>query len=279
MNEPHQDLAQQALVNPIKYTLMLTKEIIYLNKKFFISFAAIMMGLGIASMFLPSMNLFFSTFINVLLFCLFFFVGKTFDQATQMNQFITHIQSATLNEIWSKYVSTSIGAYLGWIVAIIPVAILIATVIFGGQSSEEIQSAIKSNHIEALAPLLPSLLFALLIIGFMLYITPLVFVNILRTNTFNDAFKSVFTLFQPSLWSRSFTGAYFKYMTVLGLVLSVIMVIFVLLIWLMQSSFLSPIFISLVGMAFLVFTMFTQIIVNIIYAISAIIADRLTQNQ
>ena len=272
MNEPHQDLAQQALEHPVKYTFILTKEIIQLNTKLFTSLAAIIVVLGIASVFLPNINFLFTTLINVLLFCLFFFVGKTFDHAKQMHEFVTQIEAETLSDLWTKYAGPSIGAYLGWIVAIIPIGLLIAVIIFSGQNDEAIQGAFQQGNVEALLSFLPFLVLSFAIIGLVLYVTPLVFVNILRTDNFNDAFKSVFSLYQSSLWKRAFTSAYFKYMTVLGLSLTGIIIIFTLLMGLLES----PATIQGLGIIFIVFTLLLQIVVNIIYAISAMIADRLS---
>ena len=120
----------------------------------------------------------------------------------------------------------------------------------------------------------------MLIVSLILYLVPLVFANTIRTDTFGDAFKSVFSLFKGDVWRRAFTGVYFKYMALLGLVLIAFVIVMVIVSSLLVTLLggIAPTMIYIGILPIIIEIVVLQVIVNVFYAITAIIADRMTHD-
>jgi hypothetical protein len=271
-------IVDQALTHPIKYTLMLTKEVFSLNKGLFLAISAIVVLLSLLSN-IPILGLIASVLSGILMFALFFFVGKVFYEAEDMDTFVEAIRTMRLSELWNRYWKASFGAYLGWVLVVL-LYLLIAGLILGiAGAGNDLMMASEGNDPMAMLALLPATILPLILLALLLYVTPLVFANIIKTDTFNDAFKAVFSIFSKDIWRRAFTGAYFKYMTLLGLILIALTVLMVVLAGAMMAIFsaLSP-SLMIVGMIIVVILMVVvQIVMNIFYAISSVIADRMTR--
>ncbi len=280
MKEPQKDhehslLVDQALEHPVKYTLMLTKEIFSLNKGLFLGITAIVIVLSLFTN-IPIIGLIASVLSGILMFSLFFFTGKVFYESRTMDEFVEKIRSTTIASLWKEYWKPSLGAYLGWVMIIL--FFILVTGIFIGLSGNS--DTILRGEPEAILSVLPSMIVPFLLMGLILYVMPLVFANIIRTDNFNDAFKAVFSIFDKTVWKRAFTKPYFKYMVALGLVITGLMVAVMLLSAVIMGIFaaIDP-SLMVVGMLITMIVMvLLQVIINVFFAISSVIADRITQH-
>jgi len=213
------------------------------------------------------------------MFAILFFVGKTFYQAHTMNEFVEEIRSATLSSVWSRYWNPAMGAYLGWVGIMLIFLIISGIIVNITGGADALLSATKSGDPMAMFAILPSIIIPLILFALIFYVSPLVIANLLKTDNFNDGFKAVFTLFDRDVWHRAFKGEYFKYMTLLGLVLIALMVVVSLVLSILMSllTSISP-SMSIAGMMIMVIMMMIlQVVMNIFYAISSVIADRMTR--
>jgi len=279
MKETHTPkIVDQALEHPIKYTFMLTKEVFALNKGLFLGITAIVILLSLLSN-IPLLGLVASVFSGILMFALFFFVGKVFYEAADMDSFVEAIRTTTISTLWNKYWKPSFGAYLGWVLIIL-LFLVIAGVIVGitGAGERFMMASQSKNPMDILA-ILPAAIPLIILLALLLYVMPLVFANIIKTDTFNDAFKAVFTIFSKEVWRRAFTGVYFRYMTLLGLILIALMILMVVFSGIVMAMFgaLDPSMIMVGLIIVIILMVIVQIVMNIFYAISAVIADRMTR--
>jgi hypothetical protein len=271
-------IVDQALAHPIKYTLMLTKEVFALNKGLFLGITAIVILLSLLSN-IPLLGLVASVLSGILMFALFFFVGKVFYEAADMDAFVETIRTTTISKLWSNYWKPSFGAYLGWVLIILLFLVIAGVIVGITGAGDKFMMASQSNDPMAMLAILPATILPLLLLALLLYVMPLVFANIIKTDNFNDAFKAVFTIFSKDVWRRAFTGAYFKYMTLLGLILIALMILMVVFSGILMTIFgaLDP-SMMIVGLIIVIILMvIIQIVMNIFYAISAVIADRMTR--
>ena len=273
-------IVDQALADPIKYTVMLTKEIFSLNKGLFLGITAIVILLSLLSN-IPIVGLIATVLSGILLFSLLFFIGKRFYHSATMDEFVESIKSMTIANLWQSYWKPSLGAYLGWVILALAMMLLIGLIVgISGQGSTLI-AAMQSGDPMALLATLPAMILPLTIVAFVIYVAPLVFANIIKTDNFNDAFKAAFTIFSKDVWKRAFTGTYFKYMGLLGLWLILFFVAILMLSGLVMALFgaIDPSMI-MVGMVIVfILMMIIQIVMYVFYAVSSVIADRITKQQ
>ncbi len=273
----HYKIVDQALEHPVKYTVMLTKEIFSLNKNLFWSIAAAVILLSFLAK-IPILGMVASVASGILMFLLFFFVGKCFYRSGSMDDFVESIRSMTLNDLAKDYWKPSLGAYAGWGVLLLAVLMVIGVMIGISGYSYRLSAALQTNNPQEILALWPAIILPLILIALLLYLMPLVFANTLKTDSFNAAFKAVFGIFGKDLLRRAFTLKYFTYMGILGLLLILLSIAFVLLFELYIMLFGTMPFMIIVGVLLLmVAVVVVQILVNIFYAISSVIADRMTQ--
>ncbi len=273
-------IVDQALAHPIKYTVMLTKEIFGLNKGLFLGITAIVILLSLLSN-IPILGLIASVLSGILMFSLFFFVGKVFYHSKTMDEFVDAIKSMTIANLWKSYWKPSLGAYAGWVILILAIIMLIGLIIGVSGQGSNLAAGMQSNDPTAMLAIMPLMILPFILIALLLYVMPLVFANIIKTDNFNDAFKAVFTIFSKDVWRRAFTGVYFKYMGLLGLLLILFTVIIVVLSGLFMSLFgaIDPSMMVIGMVVVLILMVILQIVMNIFYAVSSVIADRMTQQQ
>jgi len=271
-------IVDQALAHPIKYTLMLTKEVFVLNKGLLLGFAAIITLFAFLSA-IPIIGFLPSILSGVLMFALQIFVGKTFYQANTMDEFVNKIRSATLMDIWNKYWKPATGAYLGWAGVMLILIIISGLIISITGNVDSLVAATSSGDLTVLFAALPGMIIPLMLFAMIFYVSPLVMANIFKAENFNDAFMAVFTLFSAEVWRRAFNVNYFNYITLLGLVLiglAVIVFIIVYAIMFILAS-IGPSMVLVGTMIALIISMVVQVVVTILFAISAVIADRMTR--
>ncbi len=272
-------IAYQALQRPIEYTIKLTKEVFILNKPLFLSVAAIVILFSMLAN-IPLVGILFSILSGVLLFMLFFFVGKLFERAKTMDAFVDEIRSTTLSTLWRDYYTPSLGAYFGWLTLILSFLLLFAMMIMANGETEDILIGLKANDYSGLIAILPSMIVpSIIVMALVTYLMPLVFAKMIAADTFGEAYRAVFTFFRGDVWKRAFTGAYFKYMSLLGVILIVfviaMMIISGIVMWLLAA--IDPSMVLIATVVALIFTVTIQVVMNIFYAISAIIADKMTE--
>ena len=272
-------IADQALKNPVKYTFMLTKEIFTLNKGLFLGIAAIVILLTLLSV-VPIVGLVASILSGILLFGLLFFVGGYFYRSKTMDEFVGTIRSMTIANLFRNYLKPSLGAYVGWVILVLPV-MLIFGLIVGLIRQSILIGTIPNGDSTTLPATLSAVILPLIIIAFVLYIMPLVIANMIKRDNFVDAFKAVFTVFSKDVWRRAFTKAYFKYMGLIGFWLLLLITTAIVFSGLLMRLFfaIDPSMMESGIVIVLILMVILQIIMNIFFAVSSIIAERITQQQ
>jgi len=273
-------IIDQVPAHPIRYTFMLTWDIFDLNK---LLFFMVMVTVIIFSLItnLPIVGLIASMFIGLSIFSLSFFVGKTFYYAKTMGQLIAVIRTTMIENLWEDYWKPSLGAYMGWVVLMLAITLLTNFIININDQESNLATAMLTGDPVVIRAIIPYMTLPFILIMLFLYVMPLVFVNVIKTDNFNDAFKAVFTVFSKDVWRRALTGAYFKYMSLLGLLIIFATAIVAVVSELIMALFgaLGPLMVP-VGMEFvLLLTVVFQIALNVFYAVSSVIAERITQQQ
>jgi len=281
MEEQYQrGIVDQALEHPVKYTVMLTKEVISLNKRLFLGMTAIVTLLMYLSA-IPIVGMFASILSGILLFTLFYFIGKTFYRSRTMDEFVNTIRSMTLADLWQNYLKPASGAYLGWVFLSLVMLLLTGILISLSGYGDSLVMAMQSQDPTVMLDAMPALILPFILVLLLMYVAPLVLANVIKADNFNDAFRAVFTFFSKDVWRRAFTGEYFKYMTALGL----IMLAFLFVMTIISAIFMAIFsalgsYMLIVGIvAATIVMMFLQVVMNVFFAISSVIADRMTQQQ
>ena len=207
-------LLDEALASEaIKNTFRLGWEFITLNQKFTLTAMVIFITLNILGM-IPILALIFMVLSAVFGLSIQIHMGRTLYLSRNIKEYISEIENSNLETILNRYSATAFGAYLGWVVLL-----LIFLVIFGVASGGT--GLINGNMsdaelINALLTLgVPFLLVALILS----YVQPLVQANIVMANSFQDGFKAVFSIFSTNLWQKALQKSYFKYVTIFGTII------------------------------------------------------------
>ena len=93
-------LLEETLERPVKYAFSLSKESFALNKGFFLTFAAVLIVLGILGM-IPIVNLFTSILSGILTAALTIAVGQRFGKAESIDDYIEKIKALRIGQVWS----------------------------------------------------------------------------------------------------------------------------------------------------------------------------------
>jgi hypothetical protein len=232
-----QRLIDEALSSePIKNTFRLGWEFITLNRKFTLTAVVIFILLNILGM-IPFIALIFMVLSAVFGVALQIHMGRVLYVSKDIKEYIEEIHDSTLEAILNRYTATAFGAYMGWILMLMLVVILISLV--GGTTG-----LINQNMSEAdLLNLLLLLGFPFIIVALLFsYVHPLVESNIIMAEGFTAGLKAVFSIFSIELWRLSFQKSYFKYISIFGVIMLVI---------LFTGAFLIGLFTSLTGLAML----------------------------
>jgi len=203
-----QRLIDQARENPIKNPFRIGWEFFILNK----SLAFMLMGIYLLLLFLsliPAVGVIFSILGNVFLLAIQIYAGKLFYEAGGMQDFAMRVKETRVGDIVEENTKTATGAYLGWLLLMFLVGIIVVVSLGSG-------NGIVTRGVEDI-PLLPILIF--LVVFVLSYVFPIVQANIIFASNFKEGFFAVMGMFSANYWSKAMTGAYFKYISLLSLVL------------------------------------------------------------
>ncbi len=185
------------------------------------------------------------------------YVGRTFYVSSDIEQYVSFAESAKIKTFLTQYAAPAFGAWLGWFVLsfIFIVAFLILAVMAGVDPSMLNENAMQDEA--KVAELGISLLLAglpLLVIGMVLtYVYPIAQGRVILSDTVADAFKAVFSIFTPSVWSAALQKEYFSYVFFFSLAIIGISLLIMLT---MVLLFMIPVLGFILAMVWLVFLMY-----------------------
>lgn len=262
-------LLEETLERPVKYAFSLSKESFALNKGFFLTYAAILIVLGILGM-IPIVNLFTSILSGILTAALTIAVGQRFVKAESIDDYIEKIKTLRIGQVWSDHAGAATGAYLGFILLTLLFAlpIIFMGFLFGGSVSAD---ALFTQPIIVLYILLAAALF--------LYVAPLIYAYVIEAQNFGEGFRATWRFFSKELWQRAFKKGYFNYMFKLGLILialSILIVIVFAIIGVLGTLLGNSGAIIVMGIA-MIATLVLQVWFSIFYAIASAISKRITE--
>ena len=219
MQEDSRRLIDEAIsFEPIKNTFRLSWEFVILNKKFTLTAMSMLLLLNLLTMFLGLLAMFAS---GILSMAIQIYISRLIYQTENIETFIAESKESKLETIVSKYSFTAMGAYFGTITLLLIFLALLTLLIQNlGVDLENIKLEELVVRLQPFA--LPMVLFTLAIS----YIYPLVESNIALSRDFKEAYRAVLTLFSPTLWRKTFHREYFRYISLLLLMVGAGMLFF-----------------------------------------------------
>jgi len=168
--------------------------------------------------FIPVIGVIFSLLVGLVVFNEQIYFGKLVLNIRDTEGIRQAAQKTELMDFLFKYFNISLGTYLGSLIIFLILGILVFIPMSVGISTD-----IYGNpHINAIG-ILGFLVFAI-VLSMLGYIYPAVMGEIIKSETFGEAFKKVFLLFNMTLWKKSFNKHYFVFtflwfLIVLGMVI------------------------------------------------------------
>lgn len=195
-----------------------------------LSFAsiAILLVLSIFSI-LPLIGILFVFGYSILSLAIQIYFGKKI-KTIEKEEEIEEIASQTkIGDFLTKYIAEAAGAFLGLFLislAFVFIFTVLATIFGGSFTMEEIQGMSDQEKIFYMmgAFSVPSTII-LIIGGFLLYVFPAVMGEVFLSEGFNEAFKKVFLLVNPSFWKKTFNKNYFILIVVWSIIVFIFAVI------------------------------------------------------
>jgi len=225
MQENNMRLIDEAISEePIKNTFRLGWEFIILNKQFTLTMISVLIILNLLGL-IPIIGFVLAIFSSTLALAIQIDIGRLVYETDNIETFVDAIHSANGESLIKRHFAPALGAYMGWMIIGLFLIILIEFIISHMGTTE----LIMNNNAELLALLSTVGLPLLLILLLFSYIQPLIQANIIMSNTFQEGFLAVFTLFSINVWKKAMQTNYFKYMFWLGLVVLGAMLLFILL--------------------------------------------------
>ncbi|CAA6808118.1 MAG: Unknown protein [uncultured Sulfurovum sp.] len=257
MQEDNTRLIDEALASePTKNTFRLGWEFITLNKQF--TFIAI----GIFTLLnlfgaIPVVSFVFAVFAAVFGVVVQMHAGRTFYGTDNIETYVDEIKKSNIKEVLSRYGQTALGVYLGWLSFLVMIFLFLG---FFAATTGMVKEGMSENDvIMALAGLGVPLLVLALVFS---YVQPLVHSNIVLANSFQEGFKSVFTVFTKDVWSSALQKSYFSYVSKVGLLGIALLFVVVLAVGLLITvpviGVFASIFIFVIMYVFMVFMSITS---------------------
>ena len=208
---------------PIKNSFRIAWEFIILNKTLTFTAMSMLLFLNIASLFL---GLLATVLAGVMSVAIQIYVARLLYESQDINHFVEETKKAKFETILSTHIFTALGAYLGTVTLLFGAIFLMTSVIQSmGVDFETVQ---LNELMEVISKLIIPIGIVALLVS---YLHPLVQSNIALSTTFKEAYRAVFTIFSPTLWSRAFQGAYFKYVSLFILIIASVIFLLSMLFW------------------------------------------------
>jgi len=213
MQENNVRLIDEALSEePIKNTFRLGWEFISLNKQFTFTVISVLVLLNFLG-FIPIIGFVFSVFYSALLLSIQIYAGRLVYTTENIETFVDEVHQVEGENVVKQYFAPALGAYMGWMVIGLLAFFLLALIV----GNMGVTESTLNNSAELFALLSVIGLPIILITLIFSYVQPLVQANIIMSNTFQEGFFAVFTIFSADVWRRAMQASYFKYMFWLGL--------------------------------------------------------------
>ena len=148
------------------------------------------------------------------------YIANLIEDSNSNEEFDQNVANISPSDLLIKYMSVGSGAFVGFIVFEILMGIVFFSLIgmsigmdtLGAMSSGQMAPEEQMMMYQSLGTVG---LFIGIIMMFIAYVYPLVLGRVLVSESFSEAFRSIFLIFSPSLWGASFNGRYFLMMLAL----------------------------------------------------------------
>jgi len=243
---------------PIKNSFRIAWEFVVLNKNLTFTAMSMLLFLNIASLFLGFLA---TVLAGVMSVAIQIYVGRLFYESENINTFVEKTKKAKFETILSSNIFTALGAYLGTI------TLLFGTIFLMAFTVQSMGINLETLQLEELLEIISKLIIPIGVVALLVsYLHPLVQSNIALSTTFKEAYRAVFTIFSPSLWSRAFQGAYFKYVSLFILIIASILFLLSLLLVLPGINLLANFIVIVVMYLYM-----------IVVAVASMVARRVTE--
>ena len=151
------------------------------------------------------------------------YVGRTFYAASDIEAFVSEAEGAQFKAFLTRYQAQAFGAWLGWLV--ISLIFMLLFLVFFIASGTDLSAFSQGNvpdEAQAFALLVGILEAGLpvLLAGMALsYVYPIAQGRVIRSESFGEAFRSVFSIFSPGVWASAMNREYFSYVFIFSLAL------------------------------------------------------------
>jgi hypothetical protein len=214
-------LVDEARGEPVKNAYRLGWEFVQQNWTLVLATLGVFVLLTLLEM-IPLIGIVAAIALGVFVQAVQIYVGRSFYEAESIERFVEGAAATSLKEFLTRYQAPAFGAWLGWFV--IGMAMMLLWILMIGLSGLDPAAFEGGVQDEAQAleflKVMGTATLPLILIGLLLsYVYPIVQGRIILSDTFGDAFKAVFSLFSPTVWSHAMKGEYFSFVLVFGLVL------------------------------------------------------------
>jgi len=249
-------LIDEARGEPVKNAFRLGLEFMDRNRLL----AAMTMGVFVLLSLLdivPGLGILAGIALGVMAQSVQIYVGRTFYHSENIGQFVEGAEQVKLKEFLLRYQAPAFGAWLGWFTLSVIFFILFVILVLAigvdpslfEKSALQDQAKVAELAMAILEAGLPLMLVALVLA----YVYPIAQGRVILSDTLGEAFKAVFSIFSPSVWSAAMQKEYFKFLFIFSLA---IMGIAVLIMAAMMLLVLIPILGPILLMVWIVFLMY-----------------------
>jgi len=206
----------------IKQTFDLAWRFFSLNKAASFIVLGILFFLAVFSA-IPIIGFFVSMAFGLFIFALQIYVAKVVLHSKTDADYENNIKTLQPKNMLTRFVSIAMGAYLGmFILQMIALFLIFASIAIAVGSDTMIALSNGSLNTVEQMQVFQNLgiigVVIMIFIMFFAYIYPLVIGRVYMMETFGDAFKSIFLIFSPELWKKTFNKRYFILISVVQLV-------------------------------------------------------------
>ncbi len=190
-----------------------------------VSFALVLLSM------IPLLGFFMAVGLGMVFLAVQTYMAKAIMHADNDDEYDQIISNTKPAEMIMQYLSVGAGAYLGFFLIEVVLLIAILSTVFmslgmdtltalsnGTMPAEEQMELYQSAGTFGLVFIVAMMFFA--------YIYPLVLGRVYRSESFAEAFRNMFLLFSPRVWTASFNVRYFLLVTMLHLTLIGTMLLF-----------------------------------------------------
>ena len=244
---------------PIKNTFRLAWEFISVNRTFTLTALSILLLLNLLN---PILGLLAMVLSGIFSMAIQIYVARLYYKSQDIQSYIAEIEKHKLENVIKENALTASGAYTAWMALILGLVLILTLLAANmGVSMDNVNDEI------ALFQLIITLGFPLLVILLLFsYVQPLVQANVAFATDYKEGFFAVLTIFSKEVWKQAFQNSYFKYISIVGVI--------IMFLGLLVGVLISIPFISLIAPFIIVVLMY---IYMVIMAVASMMAKRLVE--